>query len=113
MADEKLPLSRLIDAVTDELLAAQAAREVKRNLDGTPAIMQFEECELEMAVEIEISGEAKTNVWVFKLGGGIKKTDANTVKVKFSRLKDVNVAFPANREGEGPELGPGSARGKG
>ena len=73
--------------------------------------MQFEECELEMAVEIELSGEAKTNVWVFKLGGGVKKTDANTITVKFKRLKDVQMTFPSNQEGEGPELGPSRQKG--
>lgn len=113
MAEEKLPLSRLIEAVTDELHRAQEKAESERRAGkGRPAIMQFEECELEMAVEVEVGAKGGVDVWVFKLGGGVKKTDANTIKVKFKRLEGTQLAYPSTDEAkEGPELGQAGGRG--
>jgi hypothetical protein len=106
MDEQKLPLSRLIEAVTEELHKAEERAQSLRDAGEKPdPIMQFEECELEMAVEIELSGKAETNVWVFKLGGGVKKTDANTIKVKFKRLEGTEMTFASKSKGQGPRLG--------
>jgi hypothetical protein len=89
MAD-KVPLSQLIDVVTTELRkAADRANQYRDH------VMQFEECELEFAIEIERGGEAGIQVWVLKLGGGAKKTDSNTIRVKFTALPHRSYAFPA------------------
>jgi hypothetical protein len=105
-SDDKLPLSRLIEAVTAELhKAEEKARKEREAGTRQPAIMEFEECELEMAVEIEAAAKAGVDVWVFKLGGGVKKTDANTIKVKFKRLEGAQLTYPSLKEGPGPELG--------
>lgn len=98
---DRIPLSQLIEVVSAELRKAES--QASRRTDH---IMQFEECELEMAVEVETGGQGELNIWVFKLGGDRKKTDSNTIRVKFKRLQDVSLAFPAQTEQEpGPELG--------
>jgi hypothetical protein len=97
---DKIPLAQLIELVTDELRRAESLASQRED-----HIMQFEECELEMGIEVEASAQGEGNVWVFKLGGGVKKTDVNTIRVKFKRLSGVDMAFPAESEGYGPELG--------
>ncbi len=97
---DKLPLAKLIELVGNELRRAE--EEAK---DRGDHIMQFEECELEMGIEVESEAQGEAGVWVVKLGGGVKKTDVNTIRVKFKRLPDRIMAFPAEGEGVGPILG--------
>lgn len=98
---DKIPLSKLINLVTSELRKAE--KEAQAN---EKHIMQFEECELEMAIEVETSGKGEVGVWVFKLGGGRTKTDSNTIKVKFKRLQDVQLVYPSTiTSNQGPPLG--------
>ncbi len=96
---DKIPLSDLIELVTSELLKAE--QQAKRRANP---IMEFQECELEMAIEVETGASGEANVWVFKVGGSAKKTDSNTIRIKFSKTR--SIAFVANADDSpGPELG--------
>jgi hypothetical protein len=100
-AERRVPLAGLIDEVASQLLAAeqQAAKRDK-------PVMQFTECELEMAIAIEDEGQAGVKVWVFELSGGRTKTNSNTIRVKFQRYGEGGI-YATEEEGAGPELGPG------
>jgi hypothetical protein len=98
----KLPLSELILAVTSELHKAEMQA---REAYGDDEVMEFDECELDLAVEVEMDAKAEVKVYVFKLGGGAKKTDKNSIKVKFKKIKGRSMTFPMQQEGPGPKLG--------
>jgi Trypsin-co-occurring domain 2 len=94
---QKIALSECIKAVTDELLAAQTQAANSPN----SLIMQFNECELELAFEIEgkVEGGISFPIPSFgiKVGGDIKKTNSNTIRVKFIPLTGQSpAAFNAN-----------------
>ena len=103
---EKIPLTALIESVTNELRTAE--RQAKAG--GAEPIMQFEECEVEMAVEIEASAQGEVSIWVLKLGAGGKRTSANTIRVTFRRMDGGSVlAYVAEGLNQpGPKLGPPS-----
>lgn len=69
--------------------------------------MQFAECELEMAIEVEKNGSGGINVWVVQLGGGAKKTDSNTIRVTFKAIPETVMAFVQDSplDAPGPALG--------
>ena len=77
---DKIPLSDLIELVTSELLKAE--QQAKRRANP---IMEFQECELEMAIEVETGASGEANI-------------------KFSKTR--SIAFVANADDSpGPELG--------
>ena len=97
---EKIELSEVIDHVSSELLKAQE----KANARGQ-ATMQFSECEVEFAVETTKEAGGGIKVWLLDLKGGAKKTDKNTIRVKFDSIPEV--AIQANQEisnSKGPKL---------
>jgi Trypsin-co-occurring domain 2 len=83
-----LDLSEMISLVTEEL--HQAEREIaQQRADRHEApVMQFKECQLELAIEVatKVSGEA--TIKVFTLGGERTKSNANTITVTFDRLTE-------------------------
>jgi Trypsin-co-occurring domain 2 len=100
----RVELAQLIDHVASELLKAEA------NAAGrSDRVMRFTECQLEMAISIETSGGAGIKVYVLELGGDRSKTNSNTIMVKFQSLPGHELAFPAEGEDAGPELGLGGA----
>lgn len=98
---ERIPLSEMISQVTAEIRKAH-----ERATAGNDAVMQFEECEFEFAVEAEITAEGGIHVWILNLGGGAKKTDSNTVRIKYGKLADgpPMQALQQGIEGPGPEI---------
>jgi hypothetical protein len=80
-------LADMIETVTSQLLEAEM-RSAKR---GKP-VMQFEECQLELAVALESDAQGGLNVFVIDVQGEAKKTAANTITVKFKRLEPVSGA---------------------
>lgn len=48
--------------------------------------MRFQECELEFAIEAEGSAGGGIQVYVLKLEGGLKRTETNTIKIKYTAL---------------------------
>lgn len=77
MSDE-IRLADLLTHITDQLLEAD-----RKSRARGKATMRFEECELEFAVKIEGDANAGINVWVLTLGGDVKKTDSNMIRIKF------------------------------
>jgi hypothetical protein len=96
----RVELADLIDRVAEQLLAAE-----QRAAQRSDRVMRFTECELEMAISIETGGEGGIKVWVLELGGSRKKTDSNTITVKFRSLEGRDLTYAAEDEGSGPELG--------
>lgn len=78
---EKIALSDVLSLVRHELL--QADEKAKAAGFG---VMQFEECEVEFAVEVEKSGTAGFAIHFLTLGGSLKKSEQNTIRVKFKAL---------------------------
>lgn len=74
----RIPLSDLLASIRSEIVKADAAAKK----EGT-AVMQFDECEFEFAVEIEKEAKGGVHVWVLELSGGGKKTEMNTIRVKY------------------------------
>lgn len=73
--------------------------------------MRFQECEIELAIEAEKEGEAGLKVWAMKLGGSLKKTESNTIKVKYIALGEGIVASATEKDSEFPPRKP-NRRGK-
>ncbi|MBV9850407.1 MAG: hypothetical protein JO250_12090 [Armatimonadetes bacterium] len=81
---QKIPLAELLQQITTELRRAHEAAEWRGN-----AVMRFQECELEFAIEAEAKAEGGFHVWVLDLGGGGSRTEANTIKIKYAALEGV------------------------
>jgi hypothetical protein len=81
MSEDRIPLGELLRYVSSEVRRVHQEAIAK----GEP-VMRFAECELELAIEAEGKAEAGLRVWVLKLGGGVKRTEANTIKVKYTAL---------------------------
>jgi hypothetical protein len=99
----QVTLVELIDEVAAQLLEAE-----ERAATRADRVMQFAECDLELAISVETGGKGGLKIWVIELGGDRTKTNTNTIKVKFKARPQHIVAVPAALEGEGPELGPSS-----
>ena len=83
MAQDRIPLGELLEYIAGEI------RDIHRktSAQGEP-VMKFKECELEFGIEAENKAEGGFHVWVLKLGGGVKRTEANTIKIKYTALDD-------------------------
>jgi hypothetical protein len=80
---QRLPLETMLDAVKEEMLLVD--RKVKEQ--GT-ALLKFEECEFEFAIETEIDAGGRVIVWAVQLGAGAKQTESNRIRVKYVSLPD-------------------------
>ena len=78
---DRIALSDLIEYVAASLIQAQEKAQQRGQ-----AVMQFSECEIECAVEVEKEGGGGIKVWILELRGGAKKTEHNTISVKFSPI---------------------------
>jgi hypothetical protein len=97
---ERISLADVLANITEELHKAQDAAKARGF-----ATMQFEECELEFAIEAEHKGEAGIKVWVVDLGGGVKRTESNTIRLKFKTIPAKTVQVPqVSVDAPGPEL---------
>jgi len=82
MNDERVPLSKVLDLVTSEILLAHK----NATAAGHQPVMKFEGCELEFGIDVEAKAEGGFHVWVMKLGGGVKRTESNTIKIRYTAL---------------------------
>lgn len=78
---ERIELSELLKHISDQLVDAHEHAQKRGR-----AVMQFKECEIEFAIEVKKEATGTFKVWVMSLGGGIKKTESNTIKVKFASI---------------------------
>ena len=97
---DAIPLAQMLASVTEELHKAQAAAQAKGE-----AMMQFAECELEFAIAAADEGKAGVKLYVINLSAGVKRTETNTIRVKFKSIPGHAVQVPQVSEGApGPEL---------
>lgn len=80
MAKSKLPLAELLAQVAADVRTANARA---RAAEGGP-VMKFAECELELAVDAETTGDGKVELWVVSLGGGHTRSESHTIKIKYT-----------------------------
>jgi NTP-dependent ternary system trypsin peptidase co-occuring protein len=99
---KKIALAEVLVMVREELNKAND----DAMKSGRP-VMLFDECELEFAVDVEFNVEAKTSYLSFlSLKGGAKRSDSNTIKVKFKALSTVGVVAIAQNDAQaGPAPG--------
>ena len=89
MSQDRIPLRELLAYITAEM------RDIHRQaMAGGDPVMQFKECEFEFAIEAEAKAEGGLHVWVLKLGGGMKRTESNTIKIKYSALAGHELVAP-------------------
>ena len=81
MNTTRIQLSKLLDYIGTQIRDAH-----QKATEADKAVMKFQECELELAIEAEDQGEAGLKVWVLQLGGSSKRTESNTIKVKYTAL---------------------------
>jgi uncharacterized metal-binding protein len=74
-------LKEILGYVAQELRAAHE----QANSEGN-AIMAFDECELDFAVDVEAKAEGGVHVWVVNLGAGAKRTEKNSIKIKYKAI---------------------------
>jgi hypothetical protein len=79
---KKMELSRVLEMVRAELIKANDAAFASKD-----PIMVFDECELEFAVSLEEELNVGFKVYFVQLGGKQKKSDTNTVTIKYKALK--------------------------
>lgn len=102
MADPKIALATVLREVRnairqahEDAMAEAEAAEAEAAKDPTKKpkkpVMKFKECELEFAVDIEIEASGGIKFWVLKLGGGVKRTNSNTIKITYEAHGDVYV----------------------
>lgn len=77
MADGKgVTLSELIKSTSEELKKAQ--------VDPANAVMQFEKCELELAVSVRGDANGGIRFWVLEAGAKVSGETVSKVKVSFA-----------------------------
>lgn len=81
MAHKRIPLAELLEDITSELRQAH-----EKAMAGRNPVMRFQECDLEFAIDVEAKAEGGFHIWVVNLGGGVKRTESNTIKIKYSAL---------------------------
>ena len=91
MAD--IPLGELIEEVTSQLGSAARRTETKEH------VMRFAECEIEVGFDLEKKTGGKLDLKIFSLGHDRKKTDSNTIRVKFVSLDEKVLAYIAQLTG--------------
>ena len=95
---KKMPLSEVLANITDELIKADENAK-KRGF----AAMQFVECEIEFAIEAEKEADGGVRVWVLELGGKAKRSEVNTIRVKFSANPEHSMSAPARSSEPAPK----------
>ena len=88
MAENRIQLAELLNFVSEQVRAADERAKSDRN----EPVMKFMECEIDCAIDIEMKADGGIHVWVVNLGGGAKRTESNTIKVKYSALPQEFIA---------------------
>lgn len=80
---QRLPLVTMLDAVKEEMLAAD-----RKAKEQGSAIMKFEECEFEFAIQTEVDASGRVTVWALELRAGARQTESNKIRIKYGSLPD-------------------------
>jgi Trypsin-co-occurring domain 2 len=70
-------LSQIIEGTADEL------RELKRKPRRDDAVMQFTECEVELAVTLQAEAQGKMRFWLVDASSKVSGETVSRVKIKF------------------------------
>jgi len=79
----QLRFSDLLNQIGTEIRDANA-----RAIANDDKIMQFLECEIEIAVTAEVEGGGKINLYALEIGADASQTKSHTVKIKYGALED-------------------------
>lgn len=101
MMAKQLQLSELMKTIRGELIKAEQRAKYENG-----GIMQFEECELEFALATELQGGGGVTVYVLDLKGGGKRSESNTIRIKFKAIPGQAVIAPVMPSQDQLEAGP-------
>jgi hypothetical protein len=88
-------------------LVAHTAEELRRVKEQEPspedAVMQFTECEMELAVKITVEGSAGIKIYIVNVGAKGAREATHTVRLKFSAIGSNIIQAPiVDEEGAKP-----------
>jgi hypothetical protein len=83
------PLADVLANVADELIRAESMARLRGK-----AVMQFEECEVELSVKVEVEAGGGFKVWVVELSGKAKREEANKLRVKMKAIPSSLIQAP-------------------
>jgi hypothetical protein len=103
MAKQKstpVELADVLEHIAEGLIDAN-----RRAAERGRATMEFEECEVELALSYTSGGEAGLKIWVLNAGGEMKRTESNTLRLKFKAIPGKGgLQAGQTLPGPGPEL---------
>lgn len=101
MASQKVTytLGELIKTAARELKEAR----VEAEADG---VMEFEKCELELAISIEKGGGGGFRVWVLNAEANVKKETVSKIKLNFAPIKGKSSIYQAGALDKGKPFKP-------
>jgi len=94
---QKIPIAELVRHVRSEL-------ESIHNAAVGDALLNLSECEFEFALEAEREAGGGLKVWLLDLSGGGKKSESNTVRIKYLSMPGRSVVMVSSELGAGPDL---------
>jgi hypothetical protein len=77
MAKDQYPLADMITALGMQLREAQQ----RHDASGQGDLLKLKECTIELGVSWDKKADGGIDFWVIKLGGGVDKTNTQTVSV--------------------------------
>ena len=77
----KFELAEMLAQLSQQLSKADSAARARGD-----AVLQLEECEVQLAVNMEGGGSAGIKFWVIELGANAKTENSNTITVKFKPI---------------------------
>jgi hypothetical protein len=86
---QRVSLADLVAEVASQLRLA-----ADRVQDAPDHVMRFQECELETAVSVDTEGGGGVKIWVIEVGGRRKRSESNTVRVRFTNLPETPLVLP-------------------
>jgi hypothetical protein len=87
---KKIELSTVLATIREELIKANDAA-----FASDRPVMLFDECEIEFAVDFSEELNVGFKLYFLSLGGKQKKSESNTVKVRFKALDDKGIIAAA------------------
>jgi hypothetical protein len=89
MAKDQYPLADMITALGMQLREAQQ----RHDDSGQGGLLKLKECTIELGVSWDKKADGGIDFWVIKLGGGVDKTNTQTVSVTLEPTGDATVAL--------------------
>jgi Trypsin-co-occurring domain 2 len=77
----KFELKQMLEQLSQQLVEVDKAARARGD-----AILQLDECEVQLAITMDGGGSAGIKFWVIELGVNAKTENANTITVKFKPI---------------------------